>query len=90
MMEGDNAVHTHGLSYDKTQHRARTRGGPSHCATSQNVRETNHSKPYPPGFFICQFRESRHIVVRSFFTWNPSSFSASMGFAVKLERRHAW
>ena len=87
IMEGDNAVQTHGLSYDKTQHRARAREGASRIVQRVQVPpfdgETNQSMPYPPGFFVCQFHKSRHIVVRSFFARNPSSFSASVGSAVK-------
>ena len=85
-MEGASAVHTHGVSYDRTQRRAHAHGGLSDSPASPSVPldgETNQSMPYPPGFFVCQFHKSRHIVVRSFFARNPSSFSASVGSAVK-------
>lgn len=38
---------------------------------------------YPSGFFVCQFHKSLHIVSRSCEAWNPSSFSAIAGSAVR-------
>lgn len=45
--------------------------------------KSNQSKPYPVGFFVCQFHRSRHMVFRSCFARNPSSLSATLGSAVK-------
>lgn len=39
--------------------------------------------PYPCGFFVCQFHRSRHITSNVCGALNPSSFSASVGSAVR-------